>query len=224
MAINQTQSPKGATVGNPNTEGNKKSNFSWQSKMLQVLGQIATAIPASACCPTAATEATLLSILVALQTGREFEQLLVVDLGGVGCPDNCPTYSQIRIFNSGTGTFDPPVYYDATGAVVVPVGPLQFINPQFVLDNIYTEIQLIASILSGTGRTPTLTRASGAGNVAAGARMVSFYNAGDNNATVLTAALLPGERVTYPAMGENDTYSIMAYDATNTDLLISVVV
>jgi hypothetical protein len=215
--FNQTQSAKGATVGNPNTEGNKKSNFSWQSKMLQVLGQIATSIPAAACCPTAATEATSLSILTALQTGREFEQLLVIDTGGAGCPDNCPTYSQIRIFNTGTNTFDPPIYYNAAGAVVVPVGPLTFVNPQFALND-------LVLLLSPTARTAGMTRSSGIGSVSAGARSASFYNAGDVNATVAGALLLAGEQVSFSAGGQGDTLGAIAYDATGTDLLITTVV
>lgn len=222
--FNQTQNPKGATVGNPSTEGNKaKTNFNYQFSVLQVLGQIAAAIPAAACCPTDATEATLLQVLAALQNGQEFEQILVVDEGGAGCPANCPVYTQVRIWDTVTHTFGPPVYYNAAGAVVVPVGPLQFVNPQFVLDNILTQVTAINTALASVSRTPTMLRAAGVGIVTAGKRSVSFYNAGGNNATVLGAPLLPGEQVSFPAGGQGDILTALAYDATGTDLLITTV-
>lgn len=88
---------------------------------------------------------TLSSILTALQSTQEFEQNLVVDTGGVATP----TYLQIRIFNSETHTFNPPVYYDAAGNVVVPVGPLELVNPQTVLQNILVQETAI------NGKLPT---------------------------------------------------------------------
>jgi hypothetical protein len=128
-------------LGNGNPKyGDKGSNFKYELSVLQLLEVISIAIPAAACCPTAATEATLQQVLAAIQSGQEYEQNLVVDQGGVGCPANCPTYLQIRIWNSVTHTFDPPIYYDASGAVVVPVGPLALVNPQFVLENILAQV------------------------------------------------------------------------------------
>lgn len=135
------------SVGNLNTQGNKKNNLPYQLSSLQLLDQILQAIVASgggSCpCPSSAQEATLLQVLGALQNGQEFEQALVMDLGGPGCPGNCPTYIQIRIWDTVNHVFLPPVYYNAAGAVVVPVGPLQFLNPQFVLENILTQVTAI---------------------------------------------------------------------------------
>lgn len=131
------------SIGNTNDSGNKGSNFPYQRSVLKLLSDIACSSLVPACCPTAATEVTLAAILASLQAGKEFEQNLVQDLGGVGCPANCPTYLQIRIFDTDTGTFGAPIYYDASGAVVIPVGPLELVNPQFVLNNILTQITAI---------------------------------------------------------------------------------
>lgn len=125
------------SVGNLKDQGNKGNNFPWQLNTLKTLGLIAGSTAAGA------TEATLLQVLAAIQSGQEYEQNLVIDQGGVGCPANCPTYLQIRIWNSVTHTFDPPVYYDASGALVVPVGPVALVNPQYVLENILVEVDAI---------------------------------------------------------------------------------
>ncbi len=125
-------------LGNDNPKvGDLGSNYNYQLKVLKALQAIMGSTGGGA------TEATLLMVLAALQNGQEFEQNLVTDLGGVGCPANCPTYLQVRIFNTETHTFDPPIYYNAAGVVVVPVGPLQLVNPQFVLDNILVQLQAI---------------------------------------------------------------------------------
>lgn len=125
------------SVGNLKDQGNKGNNFPYQLNTLKTLGLIAGSVAG------AATEATLLQVLAAIQSGQEYEQNLVVDQGGVGCPTNCPTYLQIRIWNSVTHTFDPPIYYDAAGALVVPVGPVALVNPQYVLENILVEVDAI---------------------------------------------------------------------------------
>lgn len=219
--FNQTQSPKGATVGNPNTEGNKKSNFSWQSKMLQVLGQIATAIPASACCPTAATEATLLSVLAAIQNGQEFEQIMVIDEGGVGCPDDCPVYLQIRIWDTVTHTFGPPVYYNASGAVVVPVGPLKFINPLYTLQDILTQV---TAINASTSRTPSIVEVppnTPVSNTTAGVKQLSIRVRSGANAQINGVSVPNGFTVTYTANGSDTIGSISYQTGAGTTLLIS---
>lgn len=127
------------SVGNLKDNGNRGNNVSYQLAVLELLGQIA--IGASGCCPTAATEATLSQVLTAVQQNKDFEQNMVVDKGGVGCPGNCPVYLEIRIWN-GTG-FTPPIYYNAAGAVVTPVGPLEYVNNSFVLNNILLQLTAI---------------------------------------------------------------------------------
>jgi hypothetical protein len=140
------------SVGNLKDNGNKGNNFPFQLNTLKTLGLIAGSTAAGA-----ATEATLLQVLAAIQSGQEYEQNLVVDQGGVGCPTNCPTYLQIRIWNSVTHTFDPPIYYDAAGSVVVPVGPLALVNPQYVLENILTQVTAINVAVSPVNTVPGFT-------------------------------------------------------------------
>ena len=111
------------SIGNLRDQGNKGNNFPYQLSNLQLLGAI------NDCCATSG--GTLLSILAALQGGQNFAQNLVEDQGGVGCPTNCPVYLEIKIWN-GT-SFDPPVYYDAQGNLVTPVGPIIYVNPDFHL-------------------------------------------------------------------------------------------
>jgi hypothetical protein len=138
-------------LGNGNPKyGDKGSNFKYELSVLQLLEAISVAIPASSCCPTAATESTLLSVLAAIQAGQEYEQNLVIDQGGVGCPGNCPTYLQIRIWDTVNHVFLPPIYYDAAGNLVVPVGPLELVNPQFVLNNILAQVTAINADLDVT--------------------------------------------------------------------------
>lgn len=209
------------SIGNLKTNGNKGNNFPYQLANLELLGQILTAIPAAACCPTAATEATLLSVLVALQNGQEFEQNIVTDLGGAGCPASCPVYLQIRIFNSGTGTFDPPIYYDADGNLVVPVGPLQFNNTQYVLDNILLQVTAINSELSfsaHSGFTPTVS-SSGVGTVAVGAYSVVIHNTGGAIGIANGAPIAAGASRTYTAAFKK-TLPAIGFDATGTTFYI----
>lgn len=121
------------SIGNTKDQGNKGNNFPYQLANLKLLGGI-TDLSTTA-------NGTLLSILAALQNGQSFIQTLVEDQGGAGCPANCPVYLEVKIWN-GT-TFDPPVYYDAQGNIVIPVGPLVYLNPDFHLAQI---VALLTSI------------------------------------------------------------------------------
>jgi hypothetical protein len=111
------------SVGNLKDYGNKGNNMPFQLANLKLLGGIQDAGNTA--------NGTLLSILAALQAGQNFSTALVEDQGGTGCPTNCPVYTEVRVWN-GT-SFDPPVYYKADGTIVVPVGPVVYINPDFHL-------------------------------------------------------------------------------------------
>ena len=206
------------SAGNIKDKGsNFGSNYSYQLSVLQLLDSIATGTGGGACCPTAATEVTLAQILQALQGGAGIFNTLVIDTTGPGCPTNCPTYSEVRVWDPLTSTFTT-TYYDANGTQVFPApGSLVYVNPQFVLNDIY--LQLI-----GVTRTPTMVRTTGSGTVSAGKRSVSFRNAGAITATVLGANLLPGETVNFDAGSLKDTLSAIAYNANGTDLLITTLV
>jgi hypothetical protein len=204
------------SAGNVKDKGsNYGSNYSYQLSVLQLLDSISTATP---CCPTAATEVTLQQVLAAIQGGSLFFNNLVIDQGGVGCPTNCPTYSEVSVWNGVGFTI---TYYDANGAVVIPVGPLIYVNPQYVLNDILLQV---TSINTSTARTPAMFRTSASGTVTAGKRSVSIRNAGSANGVVLGANLLPGETVNFDAASLKDTLGAIAYNGTGTDLLIITIV
>lgn len=82
------------SVGNTKTQGNKGNNFPFQFRNLQLLGDISASVAPPG---GLATEATFQSVLVAIQSEQEFEQSIVTDQGGVGCPTNCPTYLMVHL-------------------------------------------------------------------------------------------------------------------------------
>lgn len=204
------------SIGNTKDQGNKGNNFPYQRAVLELLGQISSS--SSGCCPTAATEATLQQVLVALQGGSLFFNNLVIDTGGAGCPTNCPTYSEVSVWNGVGFTI---TYYDANGAVVIPVGPLIYVNPQYVLNDILLQV---TSINTPTARTPAMFRTSASGTITAGKRSVSIRNAGSANGVVLGANILPGEVVNFDAASLKDTLGAITYNGTGTDLLIITIV
>lgn len=204
------------SIGNLKDQGNKGNNFPYQRAVLELLGQISSS--SSACCPTAATEATLQQVLAAVQGGSLFFNNLVIDTGGAGCPTNCPTYSEVSVWNGVGFTI---TYYDANGAVVIPVGPLIYVNPQYVLNDILLQV---TSINTPTARTPAMFRTSASGTITAGKRSVSIRNAGSANGVVLGANILPGEVVNFDAASLKDTLGAITYNGTGTDLLIITIV
>lgn len=208
------------SAGNIKDKGsNYGSNYSYQLSVLQLLDTIATGSGGGGCCPTAATENTLANvtakdstlgaILSQLQQGAIFYSNLVIDNTGA-------TYSEVRVYDSGTSTFTT-TYYDAGGSVVVPVAPIVYVNPQTVLNNILLQV-------SATPRTSAMFRTSTSGTITAGKRSVSIRNAGSANGTVLGANLLPGEIVSFDAGALKDTLGAITYNGTGTDLLITTLV
>ena len=202
------------SVGNLKDQGNKGNNFPYQRAVLELLSNISGG--SGGCCPatntllqnTTAKDQTLQSILAALGQGSTFYSNLIVDNNGTG-----NTYSEVRVWN-GT-SFNPSQYYDASGALVSPILPLVYVNPQYVLNNILLQVVAVSN------RTPTMIRTTTSGTIIAGKRSVSFRNAGTINATVLGASLLPGETVNFDAGSLKDTLAAIGYDANGTDLLIT---
>jgi hypothetical protein len=216
------------SIGNLKDNGNKGNNFPFQLGALQMLKMINDSITGGGGGGGLFTEATGLQVLAALQNGQEFEQILVVDQGGVGCPANCPVYIQIRIWDSVNHVFGPPVYYDASGAIVVPVGPLQFVNPQFVLDNILTQVTAINNTVNAAvSRTPTIQLIpanTALANTTAGAKQLSMRVSGGNG-QIGGVAIPNGVTLTYTANGETDTIGSVSYQTgAGTTILISYLV
>lgn len=206
------------SIGNLKDQGNKGNNFPYQRAVLELLSNISTSTGAP-CCPTAATEITLQQVLQALQGGAGIFNTLVIDTAGAGCPANCPTYSEVRVWDPLTSTFTT-TYYDANGVQVFPVpGSLVYVNPQFVLNNILLQ-------LTSVTRTPGMIRTSAVALVTIPAntyRSISFRNAGSTNATVLGANLLPGESISFDAGSLKDLLGAITYNANGTDLLITTI-
>lgn len=198
------------SIGNTKGQGNKGANFPYQLRTLQLLAAIAGNTGGICGVPgipgILATEATLLQVLSVLQAGQEFEQMMVKDATDAGYP-NSPVYTQVRVWNTDTHTFEAPVYYTAAG----------------VLHAVTTPIYVDTSIT----RTPSLVRASGAGlvNIAAGTRSISFYNSGTTDlAEVNGVALKQGEMITFDAGGQSDVLGAMTYDPKTSELLIAKVI
>ena len=197
------------SVGNLKTYGGKGTNMPWQLKMLY--GQECT-------CDnlvdinnnTVNVDSLLNQILTAIQAGTEYEAALVIDANDV-------TWLEIRIYNAGTGTFDPPVYYLAgTNTPGTPVAPITYINPNTYLAQIVTNT-------SAVSRTPVYFRTTTSGTIAAVTYSFSIANVGTGNGTFLGDTIKPGESVNFGADGINNSYaaSTFTFDGTGTELLIT---
>jgi hypothetical protein len=84
-----------------------------------------------------ATEATLQALLTATQAHQDFEVKLVRDTG-----DGDKTLCEVMEYDEGTDTYTY-TYKDVGGAVVVPVGPLEYLDPEAVLNLLLAEMQAI---------------------------------------------------------------------------------
>ncbi len=163
-----------------------------------------------------ATEATLASVLTELQKGKDYEIALVKDTG-----NSDQIVKEFRLWDQTTSALAAPIYYDAAGALYVPVGPLLHMDTEGAI------IALLNEVASIIVRTPSFLNVLGIANtsVAAGARSVAFFNNGPTVATIQGSALAAGKGVEFDAGGENDTLSAITYVTIATgDLDITTVV
>lgn len=150
------------------------------------------------------------SILVAIQAGTDYEAAIVLDAADV-------TWLEIRIYDSATSTFNPPVYYLAgTNTPGTPLAPLTYINPNTYLAQIVTNTTAVS-------RTPVYFRTTTSGTIAAVTYSFSIANVGSANGTFLGDPIKPGESVNFGADGINNSYaaSTFTFDGTGTELLIT---
>ena len=197
------------SIGNLKDYGNKGNNFPWQLKML-IGQQCACDNLVDINTNTVNVDSLLNQILTAIQAGTEYEAALVIDANDV-------TWLEIRIYNAGTGTFDPPVYYLAgTNTPGTPVAPITYINPN-------TYLAQIVSNTSAVSRTPVYFRTTTSGTIAAVTYSFSIANVGSANGTFLGDPIKPGESVNFGADGINNSYaaSTFTFDGTGTELLIT---
>lgn len=165
-----------------------------------------------------ATEATLSAVLTAVQNHQDFEIKLVRDNG-----NSDQVVCQRTEYDETTNTYSYS-YVDVNGAVYVPVGPIEYIDPEQALNLVIAELQTLNTRFAPVSRTPGKILSSGVGAVAAGARAVTIFNKGGASGTVLGVAIDPGESNTWSAGGEDDTLGAIAYDGTGTTLVITTVV
>jgi len=161
-----------------------------------------------------ATEATALNILNAIvASGQDIEVLLVRDTG-----DSDKVLQQITDYINNT-----TVYKDVNGNIVVPVGPLEYLDPSAVLNLILTQNTSLNTPVTGLATSMLRVTVAGAGSVAPGKRRASFFNAGNADAQVAGAVLERGEAVTFSADGLRDTLAGIIYDCLTSELLITTV-
>ena len=72
---------------------------------------------------------------------------------------------------------------------------------------------------SGVVKSPTISRPTTSGTIAAGANSVSIANVGAADGTVVGITLKTGETINFDA-GQSNTLTSIAYDATGTEFLI----
>lgn len=104
---------------------------------------------------TGATEATLQGVLASLNNGKEFETVLVKDLGNSNL-----IVRQVITFDTDSNTFNLPIYYTIAGVLYSPLGVLEYIDNSLLLQNILTQITSVnrSPIISESivnGNTPT---------------------------------------------------------------------
>jgi hypothetical protein len=196
------------SVGNLKTYGGKGTNMPWQLKML--LGQECACDNLTDITTNTGTANALLNqILAAIQAGADYEASLIVDANDV-------TWLEVRIYNPDTGTFDPPVYFQAgSNTPGTPVAPITYINPNSYLATLVTNTTSVQ-------RTPNFIRSTGSGAIAVVTYSASVSNVGLGNGIILGGTIKPGETLNFDAGSLSNFYAANAftYNGTGTELII----
>ena len=213
------------SIGNLKTDGGKGTNWPWQYRMLKGLEGIINAINTTS-------------------EAQEYEAK-VVNINCTGDPfTGDRLYLEVRVFDTDTGAFNPPVYYlpgddtefpltdfatctityleagDATEATLQAILAMNTdIEAKTTLvvantDDIKGFNETIRDNTDAVVVTPALIDTIASGTVAAGARSVSIANVGTEIGTVLGTNIAVGATVTFDAGSLNNTLSAVAYDPT----------
>lgn len=187
---------------------------------------------------TQGNSALLGSLLSAIKAHQEMEIILVRDTG-----NSDVIVAQINEYDEETDTWSTS-YQNPDGTAYTITGPLEYMDASAVLNLILTElldqgtgidslVTDIAAMLSDTDilSTPegnvakSILRVTtpGLGNITAGKRRVTFYNASKPDVNVDGQVLKRGEVVTFVADGIRDTLPAFTYDALTGELLITTV-
>ena len=129
--------------GDLNSEGLKGNNYPFQRSLLQILGSILQNTPPP---PAAglATESTLLDVLAAVDSMRDYEVRLVQD------SDTPPvTWLEVRYWDAQGDTLGAPVYYPPGSTTAgSPIAPLSYINPNTLLTSLLGELMAQTALLT----------------------------------------------------------------------------
>lgn len=148
----------------------------------------------------------LAQILAAIQAVSEYEAKLVVD-------NNDVTWLEVRIYNTGSGTFDPPIYLPVgSNTPGTPAPPINYINP-----NTY-----LAQIVSNTSAASNLTNSitdlqNTSGTFGSGERSYSILLE-LGTATIDGVSFTATDSKSYVfkfGTDNNNTQSGVSYDATS---------
>lgn len=189
---------------NPKAGGNPTSDL----YKLQAINRVYEAVKNVATEGTLGNvNSTLISILNAVAISPDIEVLLVRDtVTGI-------VYKQITDYASGIPNV---IYEDVDGNVVVPVNPLEYLDPGAVLNIILAQIGTVSHTLvtintSTDGDTGTVPINSVKGSV------LNYGNAdGIWNGKILPA----GVSMEWGSIGVRDNFAAIPYDATGTTFII----
>lgn len=94
-------------------------------------------------------------------------------------------------------------------------------NDQQLATDVDGHLQIdVLSLPAGGTNNFNLLVASGVGNIPAGAKVGSVFNIGAAAGTLAGVSIAPGVRIPIPKVDNDDTYGVIAYDGTGTQLLI----
>lgn len=180
-----------------------------------------------------ATEATLLDVLSAVDSMRDYEVRLVVDASDV-------TWMEVRYWDAQDGTLGTPVYYLAGSTTPgSPVLPITYINPNTYLSQLVTNTtglatettlgnvdsntaQLVTNTTSAV-RTPGIATLTGSGLTTSGVYSFSIANIGTASGLVGGESIPAGITISFDGGSLNNTLSSISYDATGTTFIITYI-
>lgn len=194
------------SIGNLKDNGNKGNNFPFQLGTLQILDAILKAIIASG--PNVDREFRITT----------YKATATVAAAGYSIND---IISRTDIIDVSSATIISTLWFNETTGLSIAAPLIGNITPY--TPNTAVTVNTIGAFTLTT-RTPALLRTTGSGSIAAGARSISVYNAGNANGTCLGITIKPGEQFSYDAGAQGDTLSAFAYDGTGTELVITTVV
>lgn len=157
-----------------------------------------------------ATEATLLQVLGAVDSMRDYEVRLVVDASDV-------TWMEVRYWDAQDGTLGTPVYYLAGSTTPgSPALPIKYINPNTYL------AQLVTNTTSAN-RIPGIATLTGSGFTTTGVYSFSIANVGSANGLVGGETISAGTTISFDGGSLNNTLESISYDATGTTFIITYI-